>query len=385
MSQGEKPVANVQTDKSGLVFETDRGAQRSFWIASAILVFIVLWMGSGFMGEDEPQSGVEKSETAPQLVAVSVRTSVAEPVMLSFQAEGQAEPDRDSQIRAEASGEVAQILAQPGQDVERGDPIARLSPVQAEADLRRALEDLESAQRELENAQSLRDRGVATEDRVVDARATLASNEAEVTSAQEALARTNIIAPFDGRIEALLIDEGEFVSTGAEIGRIVDITPLTVSLEVPQQSLSQIRVNQEAEVTFITGEVRKGEVTFVGTSASSETRTFLTEIEVENVDGTIPAGISAEVNIPTGEELAHFITPSVVSLNPTGIPGVKTVENNEVVFYEITVVQADVDGFWVTGLPDEIDLITIGQGFVREGEIVDPQPEVTRQSEGASQ
>lgn len=385
MSQGEKPVANVQTDKSGLVFETDRGAQRSFWIASAILVFIVLWMGSGFMGEDEPQSGVEKSETAPQLVAVSVRTSVAEPVTLSFQAEGQAEPDRDSQIRAEASGEVAQILAQPGQDVERGDPIARLSPVQAEADLRRALEDLESAQRELENAQSLRDRGVATEDRVVDARATLASNEAEVTSAQEALARTNIIAPFDGRIEALLIDEGEFVSTGAEIGRIVDITPLTVSLEVPQQSLSQIRVNQEAEVTFITGEVRKGEVTFVGTSASSETRTFLTEIEVENVDGTIPAGISAEVNIPTGEELAHFITPSVVSLNPTGIPGVKTVENNEVVFYEITVVQADVDGFWVTGLPDEIDLITIGQGFVREGEIVDPQPEVTRQSEGASQ
>ena len=66
---------------------------------------------------------------------------------------------------------------------------------------------------------------------------------------------------------------------------------------------------------FITGEERAGVVTFVGTSAASETRTFLAEIEVENEDGAIPAGISAEVIIPTGEVTAHFLSPSIVSLN----------------------------------------------------------------------
>ena len=115
------------------------------------------------------------------------------------------------------------------------------------------------------------------------------------------------------------------MSSGAEVGRLVDITPLTVAIQVPQQSLTRISVGQSATVLFITGEERVGTVTFVGTSAASETRTFLAEIEVENTDRAIPAGISAEVVIPTGEATAHFLSPSIVSLNTEGTLGVKTV------------------------------------------------------------
>ena len=124
---------------------------------------------------------------------------------------------------------------------------------------------------------------------------------------------------------------------------------------------------------FITGEERAGVVTFVGTSAASETRTFLAEIEVENEDGAIHAGISAEVIIPTGEVTAHFLSPSIVSLNAEGALGVKTVNADNVVeFFEIQVVKAQIDGIWVTGLPENVDIITVGQGFVNEAEIVAP-------------
>ena len=212
--------------------------------------------------------------------------------------------------------------------------------------------------------------------RQVLARVALAAAESQLTSAREAIDDTDIQAPFAGRVESIDIDPGEFFSAGAELGRIVDNRPLTVAIQVPQQSLNRIRDGQAATVRFITGEERDGKVTFVGTSAAAETRTFRAEIVVQNFDGEIPAGISAEVEIPTGEAVAHFLSPSIVSLDADGVLGVKTVDADNVVqFYPIELARAELDGIWVTGLPETVDIITVGQGFVREGETVNPRAE----------
>ncbi|WP_210421533.1 efflux RND transporter periplasmic adaptor subunit [Hoeflea halophila] len=338
---------------------------------------MVGWMGSGFVipSEEDVPEPVAVQEAAA--VAVAVRASIAKTVTLFFQAEGQAQPDRDTVIRAEASGDVAEVLVRKGQDLQEGDIIARLSSNRVEADLKRAIEERDRAQREFDNATTLLERGVSTADRVVQAQAALAGAKAAVTAAEEAVESTNIVAPFNGRIETLSLDAGEFISAGSEVGRIVDNQPLRVALQVPQQALRRIKNGQTALVSFITGEKREGSVVFVGTSASAETRTFLAEIEVANENGIIPAGISAEISIPTGEEQAHFISPSVVSLSPDGVTGVKTVEDGRVVFHDISVVRAEVEGIWVTGLPDEAQIITIGQGFVRDGETVVARPEPT--------
>lgn len=360
-----------------LRFTSDKGASRSTWFAALLVLAIVGWMGSGFIIPSEDTDPVVEREE-PKPVAVAVATSVAETVTQFYQAEGQALPDRDTMMRAETSGDIAEVLVSKGQDVSAGDVIARFDPTGNEADANRAAEELARAQREFDNAVQLLDRGVATADRVSQARATLASAEAQVTAVEQAADALTITAPFDGRVETLNLDEGEYVSAGTEVGRLVDITPLTVAIQVPQQSLTRLTVGQPATVRFITGEEHEGVVTFVGTSAASETRTFLAEVEVENADRAIPAGISAEIVIPTGEVTAHFLSPSIVSLNTQGSLGVKTVDNDDVVaFYPISVVKAQIDGIWVTGLPDTADVITVGQGFVNEGEVVAPSPEET--------
>jgi multidrug efflux system membrane fusion protein len=62
-----------------------------------------------------------------------------------------------------------------------------------------------------------------------------------------------------------------------------------------------------------------------------------------------------------------------VSLGTDGTLGVKTVNAENIVeFFAIQVVKAQIDGIWVTGLPDVADVITVGQGYVNEGEIIDP-------------
>jgi multidrug efflux system membrane fusion protein len=326
----------------GLTFTSDKGASRSTWIAAFLVLAIVGWMSSGLIIPSEDTAPMAARE-APKPVAVAVTTSVAETVTQFYQAEGQALPDRDTLMRAEISGDIAEVFLNKGQDVAAGDIIARL------------------------------ERGVSTADRVSTARAMLAAAQARVTAVEQAAKALTVTAPFAGRIETLDLDAGEFVSAGTDVGRLVDITPLTVAIQVPQQSLTRITVGQSATVSFITGEERTGTVTFVGTSAASETRTFLAEIEVANEDGAIPAGISAEVNIPTGEATAHFLSASIVSLDTEGTLGVKTVNaENLVAFYPIQVVKAQIDGIWVTGLPATVEVITVGQGFVNEDETVAP-------------
>ena len=355
-----------------LTFTSDKGASRSTWFAGALVILIVGWMGSGFILPSENNDPVLVREET-KLVAVAVTTSTAETVTQFYQAEGQALPDRETMMRSETSGDIAEVLVSKGQDVEAGAIIARFDPTANLADANRATQELARAQREFDNAEALLDRGVATADRVSQARATLAGAQSELTDVQQAADALTILAPFAGRVETLDIDEGEFVSAGMEVGRLVDITPLTVAIQVPQQSLNRLSVGQPATVRFITGEERQGTVTFVGTSAASETRTFLAEIEVNNDDRAIPAGISAEVIIPTGETIAHFLSASIVSLNTEGTLGVKTVDaNNVVAFYPIQVVKAQIDGIWVTGLPDTVDVITVGQGYVNENETVAP-------------
>ncbi|SEV93213.1 membrane fusion protein, multidrug efflux system [Cognatiyoonia koreensis] len=355
-----------------LTFQSDKGASRSTWIAGVLVIAIVGWMGSGFVIPSENAAPVLTRE-APKPVAVAVATSTAETVTQYYQAEGQALPDRDTILRTETSGDIAEVLVRKGQDVSAGDVIARIDPTGNLADASRAAEELARAQREYDNAQELLNRGVSTVDRVSQASATLAAAQAQVTAVAQAAEALTITAPFAGRIETLDLDEGEFVSAGTEVGRLVDITPLTVAIQVPQQSLNRLSAGQTATVKFITGEERDGIVSFVGTSAAAETRTFLVEVEVPNEDGAIPAGISAEIVIPTGEATAHFLSPSIVSLDTQGALGVKTVDAENVVeFFPIQIVRAQIDGIWVTGLPDKVDVITVGQGYVNAGETVAP-------------
>lgn len=363
-------------ERETLTFESDPGAGRSRWIAGALVVVLAAWLGSGvlFPAPEEAEDGAVAGNPGP--VAVAVRRSAAEQITQYFVAEGQAQPDRMTAIRAETGGEVAEVLAEKGAMLEAGQVIARIGLAQRAAERDRAEAELARARRDFENAETLLDRGVATVDRVARTRAALAAAEAQVAAAQEAVENATLRAPFAARLESLAIEPGEFVALGAEIGRVVDSDPLTVTFRVPQQARGRLSEGQEAAVRFITGEERTGRLTFLGGAADPETRTFAAEVEVANADGAVPAGVSAELRLPTGEARAHFLSPAILSLSAEGRLGIKTVDpEDRVVFRPVEILRAQTDGVWVSGLPDKVRIITVGQGFVRDGETVDPRPE----------
>jgi multidrug efflux system membrane fusion protein len=369
-----------QPKSTQLSFDTERGASRSKWVAGLFLLGVVGWMGSGFVLPAAQQDAPKAAGV--QLTSVAVQSSTAQAVTQYFVAEGQALPDRVTSLRAEATGQIAEVFVAKGDTVGTGQLIARFDVTRSNADLARAQEDVARAQREFDNAEKLVDRGVATSDRLSQTRAALATANAALINAQQSLSNSEITAPFAGRLEVLNLNAGEFVAAGSEVGQVVDTSPLSVTIQVPQQSLRNIASGQEAKVKFITGEDRTGVVAFVGTSADPATRTFLAEITVENQDGAVPAGVSAEIRIPTGEAVAHFMSPAALSLGTDGTLGVKTVDADDtVVFTEVVIERAQTDGIWVSGLPETVDIIIIGQGYVNNGQIVDPKADNTLTAE----
>jgi len=86
--------------------------------------------------------------------------------------------------------------------------------------------------------------------------------------------------------------------------------------------------------------------------------------------------MTAEIALPLSEVMAHRVSPSVLTLSDAGEIGVKAVgPDDRVVFHPVDIVDTDNAGMWITGLPDEVTLITVGQEYVGQGETVRSVPE----------
>jgi len=344
---------------------------KSTLIAAAVATALVAWIASGYLLDGAEPARPAALSQAREPFPVEVRRLTAEPVTRALINQGEVLPNRVVTLRAEVAGRLAQIAAPEGTRVEEGDLVARID----EGDLATQLEEAEAlvaqAEGDYEAALQLEDRGFAPAQRLRERFTALQAARATRERIRRQIENTTIEAPFAGIVNTVALDEGEFVPVNGEIATLIDNDPLIVTIDVPQQSIDAVRVGQPAQVSFVTGRAAEGAVFYVSAAAERETRTFRVEIRVPNPGSETPSGISAEARIPIEEVPAHFFSPALLSLSNDGRLGVKTVTDEGVVaFHAVDIVQARAQGVYVSGLPAEVALITVGQGFVQEGEQV---------------
>ena len=184
------------------------------------------------------------------------------------------------------------------------------------------------------------------------------------------LNRTEVKAPFSGYLETI-VKPGNFLERGQVCATIIQLDPITFVAEVPESDINKVSEGQEVILNLITGESILGNLSFVSKSASNLTRTFKVESEIKNKKGVVRDGITSEMIIKTSKIYAHKISPSILMLNDKGMLGIKVIENEDTVkFITIDILEDSEDGIWVTGLPDKIQLIIQGQGFVENNQKV---------------
>lgn len=372
-----------------------RGIPRSYVVAAVLLVVIAAWVGSGYIvrGEKAQKANAEpKPAAASTDVTVRVRNFQAEQRRAELLIRGETQALRKVEVRAETSGAVAETPADKGQTVSTGDVLCRLKVDSREAQLAQAKAQKQQKWLEYDGSKKLQEKGFRSETAVAGDLAEYEGAKAMVEQMEQQLADTVMKAPFDGIVDDRRVDVGDYMQPGAVCAVVIDQDPFLVIGQVSERDVANVKQGETGTAKLITGEQVSGKVRFVSRASDPNTRTFRMELEIANPSGAIREGVTAEIKIEAASVLAHKITPAILGLSDQGALGVRIVEADSTVrFVPVSVIADGPDGVWVTGLPEKVTIITVGQEFVTPGQKVkavwekdsDPAPAAPAQTPAA--
>jgi len=407
---------------------------RLFSIIAAVLVAVVmymwiierplLWQVLG-MSDDAETQAQDADGTAPEsaaatdtgdLVKVVVQRSTAQQVDSAVVLRGQTAAVRQVEVRAETTAVVASEPLRKGAQVDVGQILCELAPgtrqaalAEAQARLSEAESRVPEAEARLEEAKAALDEaninqtaasrliteGYASQTRLASTQAAVASAKAGVSSAEAGLRASRagieaaeaevaiaekeigwltIRAPFSGLLENDTAELGSLLQSGGLCATIIQLDPVKLVAYVPETEVNRVVVGAHAGARLAAGgrEIT-GKVNFLARSADPATRTFEVEISVPNEDLSILDGQTVEIAISSAGVKAHILPQSALTLNDDGTLGVRAVdEAAKVLFYPVEMLRDTPQGVWLAGLPDEIQVIVLGQEYVTAGVTVAP-------------
>lgn len=352
---------------------------KSWFLSGAIIVVVAVWLVSGSFGNEEQEilsadSAIAESAAAKN--AVRVRSQSAELVLRTITVNGKTAPARVVSLTAETDGRIETIGAARGASIERGSIIVSLDERDRTARLAQAAATVKQREVEYEGRLKLKSESYVSEAQLQEAVAMLETARAELIRAKLDLGYMNIRAPFGGAIQSRDVEVGDFVKRGDPIATFVDNRTIIVSANLSEFDARYVEVGDIAEASLATGETVKGQIRYIAPVADEATRTFGVEMEIDNSDGSLRVGGTAELRIPAEEVLAHRISASLLTLDDAGNVGVKIInEQGLVEFVVADIALSSNEGIWLAGLPQSATIITVGQGYVANGALVNAVPE----------
>jgi RND family efflux transporter MFP subunit len=249
---------------------------------------------------------------------------------------------------ARATGYISQRNVDIGSHVKKGDVLAITSAPDLDAQLAQARGQLAQMQAALDQAQANQDLAHATNSRtsrlvqqgwtsqeqgdtdrltltsriaaVAVARANLQAQQAQVDRLVELTGFERVVAPFNGAITARQVDVGSLVTADAASGSplfsINRTDVLRVQVYVPQDAYFGLKDGEQATVTVpeLPGHAFHGTVARNANALQQQTRTLLTEVDVDNADGTLTAGLYGIVHLqePRPQPVVFVPTQAVI-------------------------------------------------------------------------
>lgn len=335
------------------------------------------WIYSGQV-QDNPASASDKDapieialEQGP--VKVRVMDSEAQAYTSSIVASGQTQAFRSVSVRAETEGRIIKLAREKGELVKANMALAWIDKAARPARLERAKARVVQREIEYRAAATLTSRGYQAETKRAEAEANLIDAQSTVREIEVDLARTTISAPFSGVMSNRPVEIGDYLKVGDKIAEIVQLNPLLLTAFVTEREAPALEVGMPAEVRLATGQVLTGLVHYVSALANEATRTFMVEVEIDNPKNRIGQGVTGAISIPLPSVTAHLTSPSIFRLDAEGKIGLMIVDDQDKArFLPVQIIGTSDKGTWITGLPDKVRIISVGQELVEDGDTVIP-------------
>ena len=193
---------------------------------------------------------------------------------------------------------------------------------------------------------------------------------AAVEQAEKELDRLTITAPFNGILETDTAELGTLLQPGGACATLISLDPIHLVGFVPEQVVERLELGSPAGARLVTGQELTGSVSFLSRSADAVTRTFRVEVVVPNTDLAIRDGVTAEILIGLQGETGHLVPQSALTLNDAGELGVRVNDDGKAQFNTVEIIRDVSEGVWLSGLPETVEIIVVGQDFVNDGRAI---------------
>ncbi len=234
---------------------------------------------------------------------------------------GDVDTDQNIIIYPEYSGVLTNVLVEEGQEVQKGQILARIDAGGLESQLAQMEAQAALAKTTFERQERLWEQQIGSEIQYLEAQTNYEALQNSVSQLKSQLAKTVVRAPFSGTIDEIFTDQGEVVGPGQNrLFRLVNLSNMYITASVPESYLGDIRVGTGVIVEIgATGIEFESEVRQVANFINPNNRTFEIKVAVpDEVNQVKPNQIATvKINDYTSEN-AVIIPESVVQQNAAG-------------------------------------------------------------------
>ncbi len=284
---------------------------------------------------------------------------------------GKVEPVISVDVKSELAGEVIKLFVDEGDKVEAGEKLALIKPqpdeaqqiAQSKASILSRKLDLEDAERNLRRKEVLYEKGFIAKQEVEDAQKlyenskiqlqmakrqlrTILGSDIEIDVENIDLERVDNVylrSPLNGIVTIVGVEEGEIITSGTHalggggtpIMTVAELDEMVVEANINEVDVGKLEVGQKVEIGFdaIRGKIYNGKVKKISPSSNVEENIVVYPVEVEilDSDGRIRPGMTADLNIITGEAKDIVCIPKEALIENDGRTMVLTRKDGKVV------------------------------------------------------
>jgi cobalt-zinc-cadmium efflux system membrane fusion protein len=296
----------------------------------ALFLMLTATLIAGCNSDDKKGAAVPPADPAlvapaPELIAQLKLTQVStQPVAETLRVAGRIDFDeqRLARIGATITGRVTDIDALLGQEVKKGEVLARLNSSELSTQqlaYLRARSQLELNRRNAERAKSLFEADVIGAAELQRRQSEFQISVAETRAASDQLqllgvtpasierlgqqgavnSLTPVVSTLNGHVVERKLAQGQVVQPADSLFVVADLSRLWAVAQVPEQQVSQVKVGQSVsiEVPALGNEKLVGKLIYVGQTINPETRTVLVRTELDNRDGRLKPAMLASMLI----------------------------------------------------------------------------------------
>jgi membrane fusion protein, multidrug efflux system len=297
------PAEGLLRDRSGIGRATTRKPRTLRWlIILGLLLAVVLGGLYGFNRFREQAIATYFANNKPPPAQVSAAEVKTEAVARFATGIGSVAAVHQVTINPEVGGRVTKIFFEPGASVKAGDPLVQLNDAPERGDLASYEAQARWAQTTLERSSQLAQRQFEARETVDQKQSQLDQARAMIIKTEALIAQKLIRAPFSGHLGTRQAEVGQYLTPGAPIVTLTDLSTLYVNFTLPSQMRAQISVGQRVNVTAdaYPGRTFSAEVTTIEPQISANTRTMTIQATMPNPEDALLPGmfVNAAVVLP---------------------------------------------------------------------------------------